>query len=105
MMPVDRKRYLDALRQADGGKLKPLTEYIKVIMGGSLLNFLSFIGTEQDELRPLVGLNGNGDYSAKYLSLRARQGELPAVRIKNEWNTSKRALDLYVRELGRPDQN
>ena len=82
MMPVDRKRYLDALGQADGGKLKPLTEYIKVIMGGSLLNFLSFVGTEQDELRPLVGLNGNGDYSATYLSLRARQGNclLSALR-------------------------
>ncbi|MGD0818543.1 MAG: Fic family protein [Methanomassiliicoccales archaeon] len=101
VMPVDRKRYLDALGQSDKGNLQPLTEYIMVIMGSSLLNFLSFVGTEQDELMPLVGLNKESVYSAKYLSLRAGQGELPAVRIRNEWNTSKRALDLYVRELGK----
>jgi Fic family protein len=101
IMPLDRERYLDALGQADKGTLQPLIEYIKVIMGGSLLNFLSFVGTEQDELKTMLSLNGKSDYSAKYLSLRARQGELPAVRIRNEWNTSERALALYVRELGK----
>jgi fido (protein-threonine AMPylation protein) len=101
IMPVDRGRYLDALGQPDKGTLQPLTEYFKMLMGGSLLNYLSFVGTEQDELRTMLSLNGKSHYSPKYLSLRARQGELPAVRIKNEWNTSERALALYVRELGR----
>lgn len=100
-MPADRERYLDALGQADNGTLQPLTEYIRVMMGGSLLDFLSFVGTEQDELRTMLSLDGKSGYSPKYLSLRARQGELPAVRIKNEWNTSERALALYVREHGK----
>jgi len=70
-------------------------------MGSSLLNFLSYVGTEMDELKPLATYEAEGPYSAKYLSLRARQNELPAVMIKNEWRTSRRALALYTEEVGR----
>ena len=101
VLPTDRERYLDALHEGYEGNLLPLTGYLMVIMGGSLMNFLSRVGTEQDELMPLVKHQGENVYSAKYLSLRARQGELPAVRIGNEWNTSKRALEHYVREIGK----
>jgi Fic family protein len=101
ILPEDRDRYLDGLREGNAGNLLPLTEYLMTIMGGSLLNFLSHVGTEQDELIPLAELHRESTYSAKYLSLRAGQGELPAVRIGKGWNSSKRALELYVREIGR----
>jgi Fic family protein len=101
VMPADRKRYLDALFKGDGGDPELMAEFLRVAMGASLLSFLSSVGTEIDELRPLTQLQGEGGYSAKYLSLRAGQGELPAVRWSNEWHTSRRALDLYVREVGR----
>lgn len=101
IMPEDREKYLDALHEGDEGNLRPLTDYLMVSMAGSLLNFLSGVGTEQDALSPMVKLKGESPYSAKYLSLRARQGELPAVRIGKEWNTSRRALGLYVREIGK----
>lgn len=83
------------------GNLSPLTDYLMVIVASSLLNFLSQVGTVQDELIPLVKLQADSTYSAKYLSLRAGQGELPAVRMKNEWNSSKRALDIYVKKIGK----
>lgn len=35
-------------------------------------------GTSQDELRPPAELQKEGQYSAKYLALRARQGSVPA---------------------------
>jgi Fic family protein len=101
VMPADRVRYLEALSQGALGNLEPMTEYLKVIMGASLLNFLSFVGTEIDELNPLLEYENEITYSPKYLSLRARQGELAAVMIKNEWHTSKRALQLYTEEVGR----
>ena len=101
VMPVDRKRYLEALGQGDSGNLLPLTGHLMVTMGGSLLYFLAQVGTGQDELRPLFGFHGENAYSAKYLSLRAGQGELPALRTANGWNTSRRALELYVSELGK----
>ena len=101
VMPSDRKRYLDALGKGDEGDLVPLNDYLKSAMGSSLLNFLSYVGTEADELKSLADHETAGPYSAKYLSLRARQNELPAVMIKNEWRTSRRALTLYIEEVGR----
>jgi fido (protein-threonine AMPylation protein) len=101
VMPLDRERYMDALGQGDKGDLQPLTDYLTVIMGGSLLYFLSRAGTEQDELRPLARFQGESVFSPKFLSLRAKEGELPAVRKGKEWLTSKRALDLYVLEIGK----
>ena len=101
VMPIDRIRYLDALNKWEKGDLMPLNDYLRFIMGGSLLNFLSFVGTGEDELKPLVKYDKESPYSAKYLSLRARQGELPAVMIRNDWHTSRRAIDLYVGTVGR----
>jgi len=101
ILPEDRERYLDALQEGSAGNLLPLTDYLMIIMAGSLLNFLSHVGTEQDELTPLIKLQGEGVYSAKYLSLRARQGELPAVKMGKGWNSSKRALEHYIREIGK----
>jgi Fic family protein len=101
ILPEDRERYLESLKDGNAGYLLPLTEYLRTIMGGSLLNFLSQVGTEQDELMPLAELQRESTYSAKYLSLRAGQGELPAVRIRNDWHSSRRALELYVRDIGR----
>jgi hypothetical protein len=57
--------------------------------------------SEKDDTRPMVEMQKQSTYSAKYLSLRAGKGELPAVRIGKGWNSSERALDLYVREIGR----
>lgn len=101
VLPSDRERYLNALQEGNNENMLPLMDFIMVAMGSALLNFLSHVGIEQDELKPLLQFRGESVYSPKYLSLRARQGELPALRIKNEWHTSKRALDLYVKEIGR----
>jgi fido (protein-threonine AMPylation protein) len=98
VMPADKERYMEALLQGDRGELQPLTGYLMVMMGSSLLNFLSYVGTGQDELRPLVQFQDESVHSPKYLSLRAKEGDLPAVRRSNEWLTSKRALELYVLE-------
>jgi Fic family protein len=101
IMPVDQDRYLDALGRGNEGDLMPLNDYLRSIMGGSLLNFLSYVGTGEDELKPLGMFGGESPYSAKYLSLRARQGELPAVLTRNDWHTSQRAIRLYIEMVGR----
>lgn len=101
VLPPDRDIYLDALEEGNKGSLAPLTDYLKVIMGSSLLDLLSQVGTAEDELRSLIELQEMGPYSAKYLALRAKQGELPALRIKGGWRSSKRALVLYSDEVGR----
>lgn len=105
VMPIDRNRYLGALQEGNRGNLAPLTEYLMEVMGSSLLDLLSQVGTWEDELKPLNELQKTGPYSAKYLALRAKQGELPATRVKSEWRSSKRALDLYIQAVGRGRRN
>ncbi len=101
VLPADRDRYLSALQEGNGGDLGPLRELIAVLIGSSLLGLLSAVGTSEDELLPLAKLQGAEGYTAKYLALRAKQGELPAVMTKHEWRSSRRALRLYVEEMGR----
>lgn len=101
ILPIDRDRYLNALQEGNRGNLGPLTAYLMTTMGSSLLDLLSQVGTSEDELEPLLRLQEEGSYSAKYLALRAKQGELPAVRTRGEWRSSRRALRIYIREVGR----
>lgn len=37
-------------------------------------------------------------YSQEYLSLLARKGRIPAVKIARDWLTTRRAVLLYVKE-------
>jgi len=97
----DRNRYLRSLHEGNHGDLNPLKEFTMHKMGSSLVYMLSQVGTSEDELKSFAQLQGNSPYSAKYLALRAKQGELPAIMIKHQWRTSARALNLYVKEIGR----
>ncbi|MEE9115385.1 MAG: hypothetical protein V3U09_00635 [Thermoplasmata archaeon] len=55
----------------------------------------------KSELIPLKDLARISKYSQEYLSLRARQGILEAVKIGNVWHSSKRAMEEYTKEHGR----
>jgi len=92
----DRKKYYGSLRSADGGNLKPFTEFIARAVDESLTLYLSIFGGE-DRLVPLSELAGL--YSQEYLSLRARQGRLDGVKINGIWHSTQRALEDYKREL------
>lgn len=104
VLPEDREVYLRALGAGNEGDLDPLIDLIMVKTGSSLLGLLSLVGTAEDELKLLSELQGREGYSAKYLALRADQGELPAVRTKGRWRTSPRALELYAQKVGRGRQ-
>ena len=101
VLPGDREAYLRSLQAGNRGDLAPLTDFIMVRTGGSLLNLLSQVGTMEDELKPLVKFQSDETYSAKYLALRAEQGELPAIKVRNKWQSSERALQLYMEVVGR----
>ena len=101
VLPPDRAAYLDALERGDPPDLEPLTEFLRVAMGRALLDLLDQVGTKLDELRPLRRFVAKGPYTAKYLSLRAGQGELPALKARGDWRTSARALSIYRDLVGR----
>ncbi len=92
----DRGKYYRYLGEADRGSLKPFINFIARAMDESLTYHLSAFGGE-DELLSLGTLAETTPYSQEYLSLRARQGKLDAVKIGRVWHSTKRAVTGYVK--------
>lgn len=102
VLPPDRERYLRCLVRGHDGDLSDLQAFLRVAMARSLLDLLDQVGTRQDELKPLRDLSKQSPYSAKYLSLRASQEELPAIKASGDWHSSERAVRAYRDLVGRP---
>ena len=100
ILPPDRDRYLRALVRGHDGNLSDLEGFLVVAMARSLLDLLDQVGTREDELKPLNALSKHSPYSAKYLSLRASQEELPALKASGDWHSSERALQAYRHLVG-----
>jgi len=94
---TERRIYYKALNKADEGDLCLLANFIAKAVHESLMFYLSSFVTEE-RLVPLAEIAGYSPYSQEYLSLRARQGKLDAVKIENVWYTSKRALKEYMKK-------
>jgi Fic family protein len=92
----DRKKYYNMLKQADSGNLNPLTDFIAKEVHESLQYYLSIL-LEEERLIPLKEIAKYSNHSQEYLSLRARQGKLDAVKIENIWYSSKRAIKEYMK--------
>jgi Fic family protein len=101
VVPVDRDRYLDCMDRGHSGNLSSLVDFVRELMGRSLLDLLDQIGTAEDELKPLKQFEDRSGHSAKYLRLRAGQGKLPALKVSGDWHTSRRAVKLYCEMIGR----
>ena len=94
----DRKKYYRALKKADQGDLSDFATFIARLVNESIQYYLSsFI--DEERLVSLTNLSKKSDYSQEYLSLRARQGKIDAVKIENIWYSSKRALKDYQKNV------
>lgn len=97
----DRKEYYQALAEGDENENTRMNALLRSVMSRSLLTILDSVGTKDDELVPLRELERCSGVSAKYLSLRAGQKELPAIMKKGEYLSSRRACSLYKEFVGR----
>ena len=95
----ERGKYYRFLRAADAGNLRTFANFIAKAVDESLTMYLSIYGGI-DELLPLKELAKGTPYSQEYLSLRARQGILDAVKTGKSWYSSKRAVEEYISEHG-----
>jgi len=94
----DRKNYYKSLNKADLGDLSDFATFIAGAVNESIQYYLSsFI--DEERLVTLSELYKKSDYSQEYLSLRARQGKLDAIKIENIWYSSKRALKDYEKSV------
>ncbi|WP_229388861.1 Fic family protein [Methanosarcina sp. DH2] len=96
----DRGKYYKSLRAADAGNLRPFANFIAKAVDENLTLYLSISGGA-DELLPLKELSSKTPYSQEYLSLRARQGLLDAVKIGKTWHSSRRTVEQYLSEHGK----
>ncbi|UCE75023.1 MAG: Fic family protein [Methanomassiliicoccales archaeon] len=96
----ERKKYYNSLRKADSKNLGPFGNFVARALDESLTIYISIFGGE-DELLPLSELAKDTSYSQEYLSLRARQGVLSAVKMGRTWHSTKRSLKEYIERYGR----
>ncbi|MCK4366204.1 MAG: Fic family protein [Thermoplasmatales archaeon] len=96
----DRRQYFRVLQYADNRYLSPFSNFIAKAVHESIMYYLSSL-LEDEQLIPLKELSKDSPYSQEYLSLRARQGQLDAIKIEKIWYSSKQALQDYILKVGR----
>jgi Fic family protein len=98
ILRADRKKYYEALNQANNGQYKKiqllmiqavertLNIYLAALPG-SIYEYSAITTIIEEERLP---------YGQEYLSLLARQGKIDAYKEGNVWYTSKEAVDSYI---------
>jgi len=95
---TERQFYYKSLNKANEGDLSLFSNFIARAVNESLMFYLSSFITDE-KLTSLSDITKYFPYSQEYLSLRARQGKLDAVKIENIWYSSKRALREYMKNI------
>jgi len=99
VLPVEaRGRYYASLKAADGGNYGPLSGFVLKAVDEALVWYLAAVDPGR-RLVPLGELAKGTSYSQEYLSLRARQGALEAIKVGRSWHSSRQALQEYARRL------
>lgn len=95
----DRKKYYDALNQANKGSYEKLMLLMCQALERTLNIYLSAIPGAEDfmSISDLVE-EANLPYGQEYISLLARQGKIDAHKEGRVWYTSKEAVERYMRK-------
>lgn len=99
ILKVDRKRYYRVLNDANMGKMAPYENFIGRSIERSLILYLNSIKPNLSENQLFISLREATKYctySQEYLSLLARKGKMTAVKINNNWMTTKEAIEEYI---------
>jgi Fic family protein len=94
----DRKKYYEALNQANGGNYQKLTLLMCQSLERTLniyLNALPDSDKEYVEISNLVQ-EPNMPYGQEYISLLARQGKIDAHKEGRNWLTTREAVEKYI---------
>ncbi|WP_369764859.1 Fic family protein [Flavobacterium sp. WC2429] len=94
----DRKKYYEALNQANGGNYQKLTLLMCQALERTLniyLNALPGNDNEYIEISNLVQEPGMA-YGQEYISLLARQGKIDAYKEGRNWLTTREAVENYM---------
>ena len=94
----DRKKYYEALNQANNGNYQKLTLLMSQALERTLniyINALPDNDKEYIEISNLVS-EPNMAYGQEYISLLARQGKIDAYKEGRNWLTTREAVEDYI---------
>ncbi|MBI5412128.1 Fic family protein [Candidatus Peregrinibacteria bacterium] len=100
----DRKRYYNALKEADNGNYEQLISFVAKAVERSLdiyLNVLTPSSKTKEKLITFSEASKISPYSSKYLNLLANKGHLEAHKAGRNWITSKEAIERYIKNRQR----
>ncbi len=95
----DRKKYYRVLSEADKNNYEPLVRFMAQTTLRSLDIYLKTLTPTSKKKEIFLSLSAIGKktrYSAKYLNLLARQGQLEAHKVGRDWVTTKEAVERYI---------
>jgi Fic family protein len=94
----DRKKYYEALNQANKGSYQKLCVLMTQALERSLNIYLNALPGYSYEYEPIVRIVEEPEvpYGQEYVSLLARQGKIDAYKEGNVWYTTREAVKDYV---------
>lgn len=94
----DRKKYYEALNQANKGNYSKLMLLMCQALERTLNIYLSALPDCEDDYKPISDIVEEPDiaYGQEYISLLARQGKIDAHKEGRNWYTTKKAIQDYI---------
>lgn len=104
ILGVDRKRYYQALNQANTGNFDKLLFLIAQATDRSLTIYLNSLEDTTGDFDAISTIVKEPDvpYGQEYVSLLARQGKIEAYKEGRVWYTSKKSIANYLKKKGKP---
>lgn len=99
----DRKKYYEALNQANNGDYSKLLLIVMQALERSLDIYLGSLNNTYDDYQPISQIveESKIPYGQEYLSLLARQGKIDAFKEGRNWLTSEEAIWDYIKKRDR----
>jgi Fic family protein len=94
----DRKKYYDALNQANNGNYQKLMLLMCQAQERTLNIYLSSLPDNDYDFQEISNIvsEPNSPYGQEYVSLLARQGKIDAHKEGRNWYTTKKAIEDYI---------
>ncbi|SFA72531.1 Fic family protein [Flavobacterium swingsii] len=94
----DRKKYYEALNQANNGNYQKLILLMCQAQERTLNIYLNALPDNEEEYDTISNIvsEPSSPYGQEYISLLARQGKIDAYKEGRNWLTTKKAIDNYI---------
>lgn len=103
ILKIDRKKYYDALNQANNSDYSKLVLLVMQALERSVDIYLSSLNNTYENYKPISNIveEERIPYGQEYLSLLARQGKIDAFKEGRNWLTTEDAIWDYIEKRDR----